>query len=163
MNASTLVPVSTLIVYSMQSSSYIYSSNIILIFFFTASDFGILFNQTRYTVVVDHTLALTGIPIVPFTVYFSESVTSTSLFNSWSASLSSIAGAGSHFDVPLFHPFPTNFQPPLADSDAIVVNTDNPPEPGNYRYTLQIHVIIDIISVTFNSVEVNITIFETPG
>ena len=129
----------------------------------TASDFGILFNQTSYTVVADHTLALTGIPIVPFTVYFSESVTTSPVINSWTASLSKIAGAGSHFDVQLLHEFPTNFQPPLADSDAIVVDTNDPPKPGNYRYNLDVSVIISIHSIAFNSVEVNITITETPG
>ena len=124
-----------------------------------------MFNQTSYSVAVDRTLALTGIPVVPYTVYFSESVTTSSPFKTWSASLSSIAGAGSHFDVPLLHSFPTNFQPPLVDSNAIVVNMDDPPEPGNYRYKLQVHVIISIIpqSVAFESVNVNITIFETPG
>ena len=131
----------------------------------TASDFGILFNQTSYTAVVDRTLALTGIPIVPFTVYFSESVTTSSPFKSWGASLSSNAGAGSHFDVPLLHQFPTNFQPPLADSDAIVVRMDDPPEPGNYRYNLQVYVIVSFTppTVAQTSVEVNITITETPG
>ena len=129
----------------------------------TASDFGILFNQTSYTVVVDHTLALTGIPLVPFTVYFSESVTTSPVINSWTASLSKIAGAGSHFGIQLLHEFPTNFQPPLADSDAIVVNTNDPPKPGNYSYNLDVSVIISIHSIAFNSVEVNITITETPG
>ena len=76
-----------------------------------------------------------------------------------------IGGSGSHFDLQLLHPFPTNFQPPLADSDAIVVNTNDPPEPGIYRYNLQVTVIISILpqSVAFNSVEVNITITETLG
>ena len=125
-----------------------------------------MFNQTSYTVVVDHTLALTGIPIVPFTVYFSEFVTTSSPFKSWSASLSIIGAAGSHFDIQLLlHQFPTNFQPPLADSDAIVVKMDNPPEPGNYRYNLQVYVITQIIPqmVAHNLVEVNITITETPS
>ena len=124
-----------------------------------------MFNQTSYTVAVDRTLALTGIPIVPFTVYFSESVTTSSPFKSWTASLSSFTGAGSHFNVELLHSFPTNFQPPLADTDAIVVNMDDPPEPGNYMYRLEVSVIIDLISqsVALNSVEVNITITETPG
>ena len=86
-----------------------------------------------YTVVVDHTLALTGIPIVPFTVYFSESVTSTSLFRSWSSSLSGIEGISTQFfELQKFHPFPDIFESPLADSDAIVAATeDNAPEPGN--------------------------------
>ena len=130
---------------------------------YTASDFGILFNQTSYTVVVDHTLALTGIPLVPFTVYFNESVTSTALLRSWSYSLSSIEGADSHFDVPLFHQFPDNFQSPLVDSDAIVVNPSNSPEPGNYRYNLQAAVVISITDAVTHSVVVNITIIETPG
>ena len=131
----------------------------------SASDFGIVLNQTSYTVVIDRTLALTGIPIVPFTVYFSESVTTASPFKSWSTSLSTIGEAGSHFDVQLLHQFPTNFQPPLADSDAIVVNMNNPPEPGNYRYNLQVTVIVSITppTVTQTSVEVNITITETPS
>ena len=131
----------------------------------TAADFGILFNQTSYTVVVDRTLALTGIPVVPFTVYISESVTTASPFKTWTASLSSIGGVRSHFDVPLLHSFPTNSQPILADSDAIVVNMDDPPEPGNYMYNLQVVVITQIIpqTVVQNSVEVNITITETPG
>ena len=75
-----------------------------------------------------------------------------SWFTFWSTTVASIQ-------------FPTNFQPPLADSDAIVVNMDDPPEPGNYRYNLQVTVITQIIpqSVTINSVEMNITITETPG
>ena len=126
-----------------------------------ATDFGILFNQTSYTVVVDRTLALTGIPIVSFTVYFSESVTTSSLFNSWTSALASIKGAGQHFDIPLTHIFPGTFQPPLTDSDAIVVNPSDPPETGNYSYYLQVHVVISHINVLSNSVVVNIEI--TPG
>ena len=63
------------------------------------------------------------------------------------------------------HQFPTEFQPPLVDSDAIVVKMDDPPETGNYRYNLQVFVIIQVQPQSFvqNSVEVNITITETPG
>ena len=122
-----------------------------------------MFNQTSYTVVVDRDVALTGIPLVPFTVYFSEPLTSSSLLSSWSSSLSSIEGAHSHFDVPLSHTFPNNFQPPLADSDAIVVNPSDPPEPGSYIYNLQVAVVISFTEVVTQSVVVNITIIETPG
>ena len=130
---------------------------------YTASDFGILFNQTSYTVVVDRDIAHTGIPLVSFTVYFSEPLTSSSLLSSWSSSLSSIEAAHSHFDVPLSHIFPNNSQPPLADSDAIVVNPSDPPEPGSYIYNLQVAVVISFTEVVTQSVVVNITIIETPG
>ena len=124
-----------------------------------------MFNQTRYTVVVDHTLALTGIPLVPFTVYFSESVTSTALFRSWSSSLSSIGGtSSSFFDLQLWHQFPASFESPLVGSDAIVAATgDNAPPPGNYRYILQVIVIFSPVNVAVETAEVNITLTETSG
>ena len=131
----------------------------------TASDFGILFNQTSYTVIVDHTLALTGIPIVPFTVYFSEPVTTSSLFNTWDTSLSGIGGISTQlFNLQSTHPFPANFEPPLVDSVDITAATgDDAPEPGNYRYILQVIVIFSPFNVAFKTVEVNITLTETPS
>ena len=96
-------------------------------------------------------------------MYFSESVTSSSLVRSWSSSLSSIEGADSHFDVQITHQFPDNFQPPLADSDSIVVNPSDPPETGSYIYNLQVAVVISFVEVVTHSVVVNITIIETPG
>ena len=131
----------------------------------TASDFGIVFNQTRYTVVVDHTLALTGIPLVPFTVYFSESVTTSALFKAWESSLSGIRGISTQlFNLPQTHPFPASFEPPLVDNADITAATgDNAPEPGNYRYNLQVIVIFSPFNVVFKTVEVNITLTETPG
>ena len=131
---------------------------------YAASDFGIVFNQTSYTAVVDHTLALTGIQLVPFTVYFSESVTTSSLFRSWSSSLSGIGVSGLLFDLQLSHPFPTSFEPPLVGSDAITAATgDNAPEPGNYRYILQVIVIFSPFNIAIETAEVNITLTETPG
>ena len=135
---------------------------------YTASDFGILFNQTSYTVVVDHTLALTGIPLVPFTVYFSESVTSNALIGSWTSSLSGIGGVSANiFHLELAHFFPTSFIPPLADSNAIVAASgDNAPAPGNYSYELSVAVIVWVNGVPYPISEatiVNIVLIETPG
>ena len=132
---------------------------------YAASDFGIVFNQTSYTVVVDHTLALTGIPIVPFTVYFSESVTSSSLLRTWDTTISGIGGVGTQlFDLQQTHPFPASFEPPLVGSDAITAATgDDAPEPGNYRYHLRVIVIFSPFNVAIETVEVNITLTETPG
>ena len=130
-----------------------------------ASDFGILFNQTSYTVVVDHTLALTGIPLVPFTVYFSESVTTSSLLRTWDCSLSAIGGVSAQlFNLPQTHPFPDSFEPPLVGSEAITAATgDNAPEPGNYRYILRVIVVISLVNIAIETAEVNITLTETPG
>ena len=138
---------------------------ILALFFHIAADFGIVFNQTSYTVVADHTLALTGIPLVPFTLYFSESVTTLSLFRSWDTSLSGIGGLSTQlFDLQQPHPFPTSFEPPLVGSDAITAATgDNAPEPGNYRYILQVVVVFTQFNVAIETVEVNITLTETPG
>ena len=124
-----------------------------------------MFNQTSYTVVVDHTLALTGIPIVPFTVYFSESVTTSSLFKTWESSLSGIGGISTQlFNLPQTNHFPASFDPPLVGSVAITAATgDNTPEPGNYRYILQVIVIFSPFNVAFKTVEVNITLTATPG
>ena len=138
------------------------------LFFNIAADFGILFNQTSYTVVVDHTLALTGIPLVPFTVYFSESVTTSSMFRTWDSSLSGIGGVSAQLFDPQqsTHPFPASFEPPLVGSDTITAATgDNAPEPGNYRYDLRIVVILSVapVNVAVKTAEVNITLTETPG
>ena len=57
----------------------------------TASDFGLVFNQTSYAVVTNLTLALIGAPLVKFTVYFSDSVTSSAATSSWTVSLLSIS------------------------------------------------------------------------
>ena len=132
---------------------------------YTASDFGIIFNQTSYTVVVDHTLTLTGIPIVPFTVYFSESVTTSALLRTWDCSLAGIGGVSTQlFDIQQAHPFPASFEPPLVDSDAIMAATgDNTPEPGNYCYILRVIVIISPVNLAIETVEVNITLTETPS
>ena len=147
--------------------------DIYLLFFHIASDFGIVFNQTSYTVVVDHTLALTGIPLVPFTVYFSESVTSTVLVlsgtGSWTAALSGIGGDSTeYFHLDLTHFFPDSFTPPLADSDAIVASENNAPGVGNYSYQLSVTVLTraspfsPVLPVT-KSVIVNIMLIEAPG
>ena len=134
---------------------------------YTASDFGILFNQTSYTVVVDHTLALTGIPLVPFTVYFSESITSSSMFRTWDCTLSGIGGVSTQlFNLPQAHPFPASFEPPLAGSDTITAATgDDAPGPGNYRYDLRIIVVLSVVPINLvvKTAEVNITLTETPG
>ena len=138
-----------------------------------------MFNQTSYTVVVDHTLALTGIPLVPFTVYFSESVTSTAFgaqlggTGSWTATLAGIGGVSTqYFHLELSHLFPDSFTPPLADSDTIVVAAaegDNAPGVGNYSYQLSVTVLTQmspfspVLLPVSNSAIVNITLIETPG
>ena len=132
--------------------------------FFTASDFGILFNQTSYTVVVDHTLALTGIPLVPFTVYFSESVASSS---TWSSFLIGIGGVSMQlFSLQQAHLFPAGFEYPVVDSDAITAATgDNAPEPGNYGYILHVSVVYGFFPIIskIKTAKVNITLTETPS
>ena len=65
--------------------------------FYTVIDFTILLNQTSYTVAVDHSLALTGIPLVRYTVFISEAVTSTSVINAWASTLSSTGGSPNNF------------------------------------------------------------------
>ena len=134
-----------------------------------------MFNQTSYTVVVDHTLALTGIPLVPFTVYFSESVTSTAFgaqlgTGSWTAALSGIGSTSTqYFHLELSHPFPIGFTPPLADNDTIVVAAaegDNAPGVGNYSYELSVVVIVLVNGLPYPISEttiVNIILIETPG
>ena len=136
-----------------------------------------MFNQTSYTVVVDHTLALTGIPLVPFTVYFSESVTSTAFgaqlgTGSWTAALSGIGSTSTqYFHLELSHPFPVGFTPPLADNHTIVVAAaegDNAPGVGNYSYQLSVTVLtqmspFSLVLPVSNSAIVNITLIETPG
>ena len=132
-----------------------------------------MFNQTSYTVVVDHTLALTGIPLVPFTVYFSESVTSTAFGTGfWTAALSGIGSTSTqYFHLELSHLFPVGFTPPLADNHTIVVAAaegDNALGVGNYSYQLSATVLTraspfsPVLPVS-NSAIVNITLIETPG
>ena len=118
----------------------------------TASDFGLVFNQTSYTVVTNLTLALTGAPLVKFTVYFSDSVTSSAATLGWSASLLSIGSGVSNqyftFEEQKTHPFPANFQTPLADNDSIVVSAatgPNAPTTETYSYILQVTVVTGVL------------------
>ena len=116
-----------------------------------ASDFGLVFNQTSYAVVTNLTLALTGAPLVKFTVYFSDSVTSSAATLSWTASLLSIGGVSNQyftFGKQQTHPFPANFPTPLADSDSIVVSAatgPNSPSVGTYSYILQVTVVTGVL------------------
>ena len=98
-------------------------------------------------------------------MYFSESVTSLSLFRTWDSSLSGIGGVSTQlFELQQTHSFPASFESPLVGSDAITAATgDNAPEPGNYRYNLQVIVVISPVNVAMETVEVNITLTETPG
>ena len=90
-------------------------------------DFTILLNQTTYSIAVVHSLALTGIPLVRFTVFISEPVTSTSLTNAWTSTLSSIGGSISPSNFftgnALQHPFSASFTPPLVEGDTILEYT----------------------------------------
>ena len=117
---------------------------------FLASDFGLVFNQTSYAVVTNLTLALTGAPLVKFTVYFSDSVTSSAATLGWAASLLSIGGVSNQyftFGEQQTHPFPASFQTPLADNDSIVVSAAtglNAPSVGTYSYILQVTVVTGV-------------------
>ena len=109
-----------------------------------------MFNQTSYAVVTNLTLALTGAPLVKFTVYFSDSVTSSATTSSWAVSLLSISGVSNQyftFKEQQTHPFPTSFQTSLADSDSIVVSAatgPNAPTTGTYSYILQVTVVTGV-------------------
>ena len=79
------------------------------------ADFTILLNQTTYNIAVDHSLALTGIPLVRFTVFISEAVTSESLTNGWTSTISSTIGLPTNFFTfmgnTVQHSFPASFTP----------------------------------------------------
>ena len=136
MNASILILVSFVRVNSIVL--YIINFNIDII----ASDFGLVFNQTSYTIVTNLTLALTGAPLVKFTVYLSDSVTSSAASLGWTVSLLSIGGVSNQyftFEEQQTHPFPASFQTPLADNDSIIVSAatgPNAPAAGIYSYIL---------------------------
>ena len=144
------------------------SSKKILDYFYTLIDFTILLNQTTYTAKVDHSLALTGIPLVRYTVFISEAITSASPINAWTSTLSSIGGSPTNFFTPsaLNHPFPPSFTPPLADSDTIAVAAGSEPPPGNYSYNLQVATVAIVngipIVVSYSS-GVIIQLIATPG
>ena len=135
---------------------------------FLASDFGLVFNQTSYTVVTNLTLALTGTPLINFTVYFSDSVTSSAATSGWTASLLSIGGVSNQyftFEEQQTHPFPASFQTPLAESDSIVVSAatgPNAPTAGIYSYILQVTVVTGLLPNNVHAVTdlavVNITL-----
>ena len=128
-------------------------------------DFTILLNQTIYTATVDHSLALTGIPLVRFTVFISEAVTGASLINAWTTSLSSSGGSPTTFFTgnAVTHPFPPSFTPPLADSDTITVAAGTEPPPGNYSYDLQVSTIYSGNQIASYISEVIIELVQTPG
>ena len=135
---------------------------------FFCLDFTILLNQTSYTATVDHSLALTGIPLVRFTVFISEAVTGASLINGWISTLSSIGGSPTNIFTPsaIYHPFPPSFTPPLADSVTIAVAAGSEPLPGNYSYNLQVVTFFSVNGiagpVSYSS-EVIIRLIVTPG
>ena len=134
------------------------------------ADFTIIFNQTSYTVAVDHSLALTGIPLVRYTVFISEAVTSTSITNGWTSFLSSTAGSPTNLFTgnAVEHPFPANVTSPLVDSDTIAVATciAPPPPPGIYSYELLVSTIANVggtPQAITDSSELIIQLIETPG
>ena len=110
-----------------------------------------MFNQTSYAVVTNLTLALTGAPLVKFTVYFSDSVTSSAATSGWTASLLSIGEVSNQyfsFEEQQTHPFPGSFQTPLADNDSIIVSAatePNAPTTGTYSYILQVTVVTGVL------------------
>ena len=130
-------------------------------------DFTILLNQTTYTIAVDHSLALTGIPLVRFTVFISEAVTSTSLIGGW---ISSIAGSPTNIFTRnvVQHSFPANVTPPLIYSDNIAVATcaAPPPPPGIYTYELLVITVASVGGIQqaiSDTSELTIQLIETPG
>ena len=131
-------------------------------------DFTIVLNQTTYTIAEGHSLALTGIPLVQFTVFISEIITSTSLTLSWSSTLSSTSGSPTSFftGTAVEHPFPASFTPPLVDSNTIMVAAGtgpNAPPPGNYTYDLLVTAIAyvgGIVQVVSDISEVTIQLIE---
>ena len=135
---------------------------------FLASDFGLVFNQTSYAVVTNLTLALTGAPLVKFTIYFSDSITSSAAILGWTVNLLNIGGVSNQyftFEEQQTHPFPVSFQTPLADSDSIVVfaaTGPNAPTTGIYSYILQVTVVTGVLPNNVQAVTdlavVNITL-----
>ena len=134
-------------------------------------DFTIILNQTTYTVAVDHSLALTGIPLVRFTVFISGTITSTSITNAWTPFLSSTAGSPTNYFTgnAVDHPFPASFTPPLVDSDTIMVAAatgQNAPLPGNYSYNLLVSIVASVGGIptaVSDTSEIIIQLIETPG
>ena len=131
-----------------------------------------MLNQTSYAVVTNLTLALTGTPLVKFTVYFSDSVTSLATTSSWTVSLLSISGVSNQyftFEEQQTHPFPASFQTPLADSDSIVVSAatgSNAPTTGTYGYILQVTVVTGVlpnVQLMNNFAVLNITLTGNVG
>ena len=127
-----------------------------------------MFNQTSYAVVSNLTLAITGAPLVKFTVYFSDLITSSAATLGWTASLLSIGEVSNQyftFEEQQTHPFPASFQTPLADSDSIVVSAatgPNEPSVGTYSYILQVTVVTGVLPNNVHAVTdlavVNITL-----
>ena len=109
-----------------------------------------MLNQTSYAVVTNLTLALNGAPLVKFTIYFSDSVTSSATASGWTVNLLSILGVSNQyftFEEQQTHPFPASFQTPLTDSDSIIVSAatgPNAPTAGTYSYILQVTVVTGV-------------------
>ena len=141
-------------------------SRVIIILFFSAVplNFTVLFNQSSYAVSLNYTAALSGIPIVPFTVFISEAVTSAALsaHQYWLSVLysdGSVIYAPFGFQAGPTHPFPANFPSPLVGKDTIFVLPGHTNILGTHILQLQAIVFVTMSGpIASDSVDVTIVI-----
>lgn len=114
---------------------------------------------------MNYTAALSGNPLVPFTVFISEAVTSATLsaHQYWLSVLysdGSVTYAPYGFQAGPNHPFPANFQSPLIGQDSIVVLPGHLPILGTQNFQLQAiaFVAMNDSMIVSESVDVKITI-----
>ena len=131
-------------------------------------NFTVLFNQSSYAVSVNYTAALSGIPIVSFTVFISDAVISAALsaHQYWLSVLysdGSVTYAPYGFQAGPTHPFPANFQSTLIAEDSIFVLPGHSPVLGTQNFQLQAIVFVAMSGSVIASDSVDIKITIIPG